>query len=81
MNIGQAVEAGRIHHQWLPDVTSMEEWQISPDTQRLYENMGHMIRINSGVQGRAMGIYIDHETGIISATADTRSPDGSAEGY
>lgn len=81
MNIGQAIEAGRIHHQWLPDVTSAEEWQISPDSQKLYENMGHKIHINSGVQGRAMGIYIDHESGIISGTADTRSPDGAAAGY
>ncbi|MCB0282051.1 MAG: gamma-glutamyltransferase [Calditrichae bacterium] len=81
MNIGQAIEAGRIHHQWLPDVTSIEEWQISPDTQKLYENMGHKIHINTGVQGRAMGIFIDHESGIISGTADSRSPDGAAAGY
>ncbi len=80
MNVAQAIEAGRIHHQWLPDITSFEKWAISPDTQKLYENMGHRVRFRS-IQGRAMGIFIDHESGIISGAADSRSPDGGAAGY
>ena len=80
MNVAQAVEAGRIHHQWLPDVTSFEAWAFSPDTQRLYEMMGHEMRVR-GTQGRAMGIYIDHEKNMIYGTADSRSPDGRAVGH
>ncbi len=80
MNVAQAIEAGRIHHQWLPDITSFEKWAISPDTKRLYENMGHRVRFRS-IQGRAMGIFIDHQTGVISGAADSRSPDGGAVGY
>ncbi len=81
MNIGQAIEAGRIHHQWLPDITKFEKWQFSPDTKRLYENMGHKIFKNEGTQGSAMGIFIDYESGVISGAADTRSPDGGVAGY
>ncbi len=79
MNIGQAIEAPRIHHQWLPDVTSFERFGISPDTKRLYEAMGHKVKWNDS-QGRAMGIYLDHEEGVLYGTADSRSYDSRAVG-
>jgi gamma-glutamyltranspeptidase/glutathione hydrolase len=41
MNIQEAVDAPRIHHQWLPDVTNVEPYGLSPDTRRLLENMGY----------------------------------------
>jgi len=80
MNIGQAIEAPRIHHQWLPDVTSFERWGISPDTRRLYEMMGHRVRLR-GSQGSAMGIFIDREEHLLYGAADSRSFDGKAVGY
>ncbi|CAL66920.1 gamma-glutamyltransferase [Christiangramia forsetii] len=80
MNIAKAIESPRFHHQWLPDVTYFEEWGFSPDTQRIYYEMGHEFKIRES-QGRAMGIYLDHETGIIEAAADSRSYDGRAVGY
>ena len=80
MTVAQAIEAGRIHHQWLPDVTSFETYSISPDTRRLYEMMGHQVRYRRA-QGQAMGIYIDHKTGIRYGAADSRSFDGKAAGY
>lgn len=80
MDIGQAIEAPRIHHQWLPDVTSMERWGFSADTRRMYEMMGHRISVR-GEQGQAMGIYIDPKTGMIYGAADSRSFDGRAVGY
>jgi gamma-glutamyltranspeptidase/glutathione hydrolase len=80
MNIGEAIEAPRIHHQWLPDVTSLEYPGFSPDTRRLYEMMGHEVR-ERGTQGSAMGIFIDYETGIRYGAADSRSFDGAAVGY
>jgi gamma-glutamyltranspeptidase/glutathione hydrolase len=69
-----------MHHQWLPDVTSMEENMISPDTRRLYEMMGHPLRVR-GRQGSAMGIYIDRAKGLIYGAADSRAFDGGASGY
>ncbi|MCM8570443.1 gamma-glutamyltransferase [Gramella jeungdoensis] len=80
LNIAEAIESPRIHHQWLPDVTRFEDWGFSPDTKRIYEEMGHKIELRS-VQGQAMGIYIDHETGMIYGAADSRSYDGKAVGY
>ena len=80
MNIGEAVEAGRVHHQWLPDRTVIEKWALSPDTKRLYELMGHSTVTRSSM-GRAMGIYIDHEEGLVYGAADTRSFDGEAVGH
>jgi len=80
MNIAKAIESPRMHHQWLPDVTYFEEWGFSPDTQRIYKEMGHDFEIRS-TQGRAMGIYINPETGMLEGAADSRSYDGEAVGY
>lgn len=80
LNVAQAVEAGRMHHQWLPDVTSMEANAFSPDTIRLYEAKGHETRVR-GNQGSAMGIFIDRENGHFHGAADSRSGDGAAVGY
>ncbi|MCH8247835.1 MAG: gamma-glutamyltransferase [Bacteroidetes bacterium] len=77
---GQAVEAPRIHHQWLPDRTSFESWGISADTRRLYEMMGHTVSPRGG-QGAAMAIYIDLRTGIRYGAADSRGFDSRAVGY
>ena len=41
MNIQEAVDAPRIHNQWLPDVTNVERYALSPDTRRALESMGH----------------------------------------
>lgn len=41
MNVQEAVDAPRFHHQWLPDVTNLEPFALSPDTRRLLEGMGH----------------------------------------
>ena len=41
MNIQEAVDAPRIHNQWLPDVTNIERYALSPDTRRVLESMGH----------------------------------------
>ena len=80
MNIAKAIESPRIHHQWLPDKTVMEDWGISPDSQRLYQALGHQIRFRE-TQGRAMGLFRDAESGLIYGAADSRSPDGAAIGY
>jgi gamma-glutamyltranspeptidase/glutathione hydrolase len=80
MNVARAISAPRIHHQWLPDSTSMEADRISIDTIRLYEQRGHVIRRTSGI-GSAMAIYRDPETGILHGAADPRAEDGGAVAY
>jgi gamma-glutamyltranspeptidase/glutathione hydrolase len=80
MNIAQSVEAGRIHHQWLPDVTSIEAGSLSLDTVRLYEEKGHRVTERGG-QGAAMAVYHDRENGLFEGAADSRRGDGAAVGY
>ncbi len=79
-NIAESIEAPRIHHQWLPDSTSIESSGFSPDTLRLYENKGHIIRERSS-QGAAMGVYFNREEGLFEGSADSRRGDGAAVGY
>ncbi len=80
MNIAEALSAGRIHHQWLPDVTRIETRMFSADTLRLYEDRGHIMRNSSGI-GSAMAVYRDPETGVLSGAADPRAADGGAVAY
>lgn len=41
MNAQEAVDMPRIHQQWLPDLTNVETYALSPDTQKILEGMGH----------------------------------------
>lgn len=41
MNVQEAVDATRFHQQWLPDVTNVDEFAISPDTRKILVDMGH----------------------------------------
>ena len=43
MEAQEAVNAPRIHHQWLPDELFAETRALSPDTRRLLEAMGHKV--------------------------------------
>ncbi|MCC6717052.1 MAG: gamma-glutamyltransferase [Acetobacteraceae bacterium] len=43
MELREAVDAPRIHHQWLPDELYMETRALSADTRRLLEAMGYKI--------------------------------------
>ncbi|MEX1197999.1 MAG: gamma-glutamyltransferase [Pseudohongiellaceae bacterium] len=80
MNVAEAIESPRIHHQWLPDVTSFENRGFSPDTIGLYEEKGHELR-RRGTQGSAMGVYHNRESGLYLGGADSRSGDSAVVGY
>ncbi|MEM7502950.1 MAG: gamma-glutamyltransferase [Pseudomonadota bacterium] len=80
MTIAEAIEAPRIHHQWLPDQTRIERRGLSPDTLRLYQEFGHTVREVRGI-GSAMGVYRDPETGVLSGAADSRAADGGVAAY
>ena len=45
MNAQEAVDAPRLHHQWLPDVLFAEPFALSPDTRNLLEQMGYHIQV------------------------------------
>lgn len=41
MNIQEAVDAPRFHQQWMPETTNLENFAVSPDTQKILESWGH----------------------------------------
>lgn len=41
MDVQEAADAPRIHNQWLPDLTNVERFALSPDTRKILEGMGH----------------------------------------
>ena len=47
MNMQEAVDAPRLHHQWLPDEISVEPFALSPDTAKLLTDMGYTIKTQS----------------------------------
>jgi len=80
MNIQEAVNAGRMHHQWLPDRISVERRGVTPETVAALEALGHQVRL-IGQQGSAHCIMIDPRTGERLGAADPRDPDSGAVGY
>ncbi|HXY21380.1 MAG TPA: gamma-glutamyltransferase, partial [Burkholderiaceae bacterium] len=43
MNIQEAVDAPRLHQQWQPDATMMENFALSPDAQKILLATGHKL--------------------------------------
>lgn len=78
MNIQSAVNAPRMHHQWLPDEIRIEQG-VSPDTIRLLEQRGHSV-VSGSAMGAIQSILID-EHGVRHGAADPRRSTSSAMGY
>jgi gamma-glutamyltranspeptidase/glutathione hydrolase len=57
MTIQEAVNAPRIHHQWLPDQVSVEPFALSSDSQKNLEAMGYKI-VEQSPWGAAEAILI-----------------------
>ncbi len=45
MDLQEALDAPRIHQQWLPEETNVETHALSPDTRALLEGMGHKLTV------------------------------------
>jgi gamma-glutamyltranspeptidase/glutathione hydrolase len=78
LNVQAAVNAPRIHHQWLPDEIRIEEG-ISLDTIRLLEAMGHTVNEKSSM-GAIQSIMIA-EDGTMFGGADPRRSTSAAMGF
>src|SRR5215510_9364007 len=81
MNIQQAIDAPRIHHQWLPDELVYEPYGLSGDTQRALTSRGHKLVKKPRYLGDCEGIMIEEKTGIRLGATDPRRSDGLAVGY
>jgi len=80
MPINQAIEAMKIHHQWLPDMIVYEKNCLSPDTKRALEKMGHQLQEIDNL-GELMGITYLEAFKVYVGASDYSSPDGGAVGY
>ncbi len=78
MNIQEAVNAPKVHHEWMPDELRIEKG-ISPDTVRILKEMGHNVVLH-GPMGAATSIMIDPVTNVRCGAADPRR-EGLALGY
>jgi len=79
LNIQEAVDAPRFHHQWMPDAVYVEK-DFSPDTIKLLQGMGHQVK-NEGYWSDGECIAIDLKTGARLGATDQRNSTGQAIGY
>lgn len=92
MDIREAIDAPRVHHQWLPDTVYVEAQGLSPDTARILTQMGYHLDIadEGKTWGQAAGILVGGESlGEITkgggarynGAIDSRALAGEAIGY
>ena len=79
MNIQQALDAPRIHHQWMPDELVVEPYGISPDTRKVLESYGQKFAEKPVYIANATGVMID-DKGVRLGAVDSRGS-GGAVGY
>jgi gamma-glutamyltranspeptidase/glutathione hydrolase len=88
MNIQEAVDAPRIHNPWLPDVTKVEPYALSPDTRKVLEGMGYRFE-DSEPTNHVAAIIVGSPTlggkavgrNRFYGANDPRGGTGSAQGY
>ncbi|MBN8705126.1 MAG: gamma-glutamyltransferase [Bacteroidetes bacterium] len=76
MTIQEAVNAGRIHYQWLPDILFYEKHTLSSELVGNLEKLGYQCVQRSGYQGRCDAIEI--KNGWYFGGADPRGDDSAA---
>jgi gamma-glutamyltranspeptidase/glutathione hydrolase len=77
MNAREAVDAPRLHHQWLPDVAMFERDAIPDSTLARLRAMGHTAE-QRGRQGDAHTIIFDAKSRMAYGANDRRSSDSKA---
>ena len=79
MNVQDAVDAPRVHHQWQPDKLSLERG-ISPDTVALLKGRGYDVDYAAGVVLAQVAAIVS-DGGWLQGASDGRSIAGKASGY
>lgn len=78
MNVAQAVNAPRVHHQHLPDQIYYEAGGLTAETVSALEALGHTVVERGGVSGDVQAILL--VDGVLTAWSDPRRG-GGALGY
>lgn len=79
MTVQEAVDAPRIHHQWMPDKLLLEKVGFVQDVVDALKARGHTIDYRTSI-GNCHAILVDPATGTYLGAADPRA-DGRALGY
>ncbi len=80
MNMQQAVDAPRLHQQWLPELTMIEPGLLTPKARQTLEAMGHHFKeVKSW--GADEAILVNPKTHLLEGANDRRRPAGLAAGY
>ena len=79
MNIQEATDVPRFHHQWLPDKIDWEPFEFSRDTTEALEKMGHVFNERPGQIGDVHAIAIAPDGARLGASDPRRG--GVAVGW
>jgi gamma-glutamyltranspeptidase/glutathione hydrolase len=80
LNIQEAVDAPRFHHQYLPDRLELETG-FPPELIEKLRAMGYAVQVRDGHWSNGECIAVDPETGELLGGQDHRSHFGKAAGY
>ena len=81
MNVQEAVDAPRFHHQWLPDRLLHERFGLSRPTRSRCSRRGATRSFEIDPQGVAEAIVFDAKQDVLEGGCDRRAPDGAAVGH
>ena len=80
LNAQEVVDAGRFHHQWLPDTLRIEDKAFSRDTLDLLRVKGHTLEFNDAI-GCFQVIIYDAEENVFEGGSDLRREFGGIATY
>ena len=73
MNLPMAVGAGRVHHQWLPDVVTINPDSLDPATRKALEAMGHTFKVTDYPLADVEAVMEDPDSGLRTGASDPRN--------
>lgn len=78
MDVVRAVAAGRVHHQYMPDVLLVDRYGLEPQTRNALQARGHVLQ-EQAAWGDAEAVYVDPTNGLRFSGSDPRN-EGAALG-
>jgi len=79
MDLEKAVNAGRFHHQWLPDHIMTERGAFNPATRQALDSMGHHFQEVERIA--VIKAILKLQDGRLHGVGDFRNPDDDAKGH